>query len=260
MEAAIKIENLSAYYGDVCALSNINLTVKEKDFLGILGPNGGGKSTLLKVVLGILKPSEGYVKVFGESPENVSTPIGYVPQFSKFDKSFPISVKEAVLFGRLGFKNKLFHRFSKKDKEIVDTLMDKLDIYSLRNRQIGQLSGGQLQRVLVARALAVHPRILLLDEPTASVDTSSKSEIYDILKDLNREMTIVVVTHDIGAVSSYVKSLCCLNRVLHYHGEPKLTSSIIQKVYGCPIDLIAHGVPHRVLDEHKEEKHVKRII
>ncbi|MGI6777527.1 MAG: metal ABC transporter ATP-binding protein [Acetivibrionales bacterium] len=254
MEPVIEIKNLSVYYGSICALSNINLSVYERDFLGIMGPNGGGKSTLLKTVLGLQKPTEGSVKIFGQTPGKTYTPIGYVPQFSIFDKDFPISVEEVVLMGRLKGKNCLFHRYSAEDRKIANGLMKELEVYSLRNRQIGQLSGGQLQRVLIARALAVQPIILLLDEPTASLDTESKSGIYKILKELNKRITIIVVTHDMGAVSSYIKTLCCLNGMLHYHGEPKITDDTIKKVYGCPIDLIAHGIPHRVLDIHKEEK------
>jgi len=260
MKPVIEIENLSVYYNDICALSNINLTVNERDFLGIMGPNGGGKSTLLKVILGLLKPSEGSIKILGQAPGKSISPIGYVPQFSGFDKGFPINVQDVVLMGRLKEKNYLFHRYSKEDRAIADTVMKNLDVYNFKDRQIGQLSGGQLQRVLIARALAVQPKVLLLDEPTSSLDTGSKPDIYKILKDLNKEITIIVVTHDIGAVSSYIKTVGCLNKVLYYHSEPKLTYDTIKKVYSCPIDLIAHGIPHRVLDNHKEDKNAEHVI
>lgn len=253
MQKAIEIENLSVYYGNVCALSDLNLVVEEKEFLGIIGPNGGGKSTLIKVMLGLIQPSSGSVKIFGREPGNRSSKLGYVPQFLKFDRNFPINVMDVVLMGRLSEKSGLFHKYSKKDRKIAGMMLEKLGIADLRKRQIGELSGGQLQRVLIARALAVQPRIMLLDEPTASVDSTSKHQIYELLKKLNEEITIIVVTHDTDVVSSHIKSLACLNTKLFYHGSSELNSSTIQQAYGCPVDLIAHGVPHRVLRKHEED-------
>ncbi|MBZ4687904.1 MAG: zinc transport system ATP-binding protein [Clostridia bacterium] len=252
MENVVEIENVSVYYDHVIALSDINLTIKDKDFLGILGPNGGGKSTLLKTILGLLKPATGSIRVFGSPPHKVGGLIGYVPQASKFAKSFPINVWDVVLTGRLRKKNCLFRRYTLQDKEAVRELLNRLNIYDLRDRQIGRLSAGQLQRVLIARALALEPKIILLDEPTASLDSKSRTQIYSILSELNKYMTIILVTHDMGAVSSYVKSIACLNTKLYYHGEPELNSTLVSKIYGCPVDLIAHGVPHRVLQEHEE--------
>jgi zinc transport system ATP-binding protein len=152
-------------------------------------------------------------------------------------------------------KNCLFRRYTLQDKEAVRELLNRLNIYDLRDRQIGRLSAGQLQRVLIARALALEPKIILLDEPTASLDSKSRTQIYSILSELNKYMTIILVTHDMGAVSSYVKSIACLNTKLYYHGEPELNSTLVSKIYGCPVDLIAHGVPHRVLQEHEEGKY-----
>lgn len=252
MEYAIEVKDLSVQYESVCALSNINLNVPQKDFMAIIGPNGGGKSTLLRAVLGLVKPSAGTVKVMGKPCRRAAKPIGYVPQFSSFDRRFPISVEDTVLTGRLPGKVKLFHRYDPGDRKAASLLMEKLEISNLRDRQIGQLSGGQLQRVLIARAMASDPDILLLDEPTASVDATSKLQIYEILNQLNKDMTIIVVTHDTGVLSSHVKSIACLNRELFYHGGPTLDSSVIRQVYGCTVDLIAHGVPHRVLHKHKE--------
>jgi zinc transport system ATP-binding protein len=145
----------------------------------------------------------------------------------------------------------LFLKYSEPDHAIVASLLDKLELADLKNKQIGQLSGGQLQRVLIARAMAMEPRILVLDEPTASVDSASKSRIYEILKELNTSITILIVTHDLSAVSSHIHKIACLNHELYYHGDAELNEEIVEKAYGCPVDLIAHGVPHRILRRHE---------
>jgi len=253
MQNVIELSHVSVFYNDVCALSDINLTVKNKDFLGIIGPNGSGKSTLLKVILGLIKPATGTVRVLGLPPYKAKGRLGYVSQYTNFDRYFPTNVRDVVLMGRLHNKVSLYHRYSDKDFKIVEKLMEDLEIYDIQNRQIGQLSTGQLQRVLIARALAIEPEILLLDEPTSSLDSHSKTQICSILKELNKTITILMVTHDMGVISSYVKSIACLNQKLYYHGEPELNSAIIGKTYGCPVELIAHGIPHRVLAEHLEE-------
>lgn len=253
MSLALEINNLSVFYGEDCALENISLNVEEHEFLGIIGPNGGGKTTLLKAILGLVKPQSGTVRIFGLTGGNARLHIGYVPQFSRFDRRFPISVEEVVLMGRLAGRNPWLVRYEAKDHELVDSLLGRLEILDLKHRQIGQLSGGQLQRVLIARALAVEPRILILDEPTASVDSASKTRIYEILKDLNKEMTILIVTHDLSAVSSNIDKIACLNQQLFYHGRTELEAGLVEKVYGCPVDLIAHGVPHRVLRGHEDD-------
>ncbi len=250
---AIEIRNLSVYYDNLCALDNINLNVKEQEFLGIIGPSGGGKSTLLKSVLGLLKPYAGSIKIFGQ-PLHVSLKqIGYVPQNIRFDRHFPINVKDVVLMGRISKHKPLFLRYGQDDLEIVPRILKDLEIDHLINRQIGQLSGGQLQRVLLARALAVEPRILLLDEPTSNVDSYSKTLIYSILKELSHSIAVIVVTHDIWAIASQIDQIACLNIKLHYHGDTELNDGIIQNVFGCPVDLIAHGVPHRIFREHEKE-------
>ena len=253
MNLALEINNLSVYYGEDCALENISLNVQEHEFLGIIGPNGGGKTTLLKAILGLIQPQTGTIQIFGQSGDKGRRHIGYVPQFSRFDRRFPISVEEVVLMGRLARRSPWFVRFADQDRTLVESLLARLEIADLKHRQIGQLSGGQLQRVLIARALAVDPRILILDEPTASVDSASKTRIYEILKELNKEMTILIVTHDLSAVSSNIDKIACLNQQLFYHGRTELEAGLVEKVYGCPVDLIAHGVPHRVLQGHDDE-------
>lgn len=254
MRNALEIENVNVFYENVEALSDINLKVKENDFLGIIGPNGGGKSTLLKTILGLLKPDTGEIRIFNKFSFEAAGMIGYVPQFSKFNKSFPISVEDVVFMSFLKKNNRMFTKVKTSEKRMAEGIMRELDIFQLKDRQIGQLSGGQLQRVLIARALTLEPRILLLDEPTASLDSNATSQIYNILKNLNEKMTIIMVTHDMSAISAYVKSIACLNKKLFYHGEPNLTENILGKVYGCPIDMIAHGTPHRVLQKHEEEQ------
>lgn len=251
---AVEIQNLSICYDSFSALKDINITIKDKEFIAILGPNGGGKTTFLKAILGLVKPSLGEVKVYGKKPSYKRNAIGYVPQFTKFEKNFPVNVFDVVLMGRLKPGIKFFQKYSKEDIEYAKHIMTLLEIYELKDRQIGQLSGGQMQRVLIARALCTEPKLLLLDEPTASLDVQSKNSIYSLLKELNKDITILVVTHDTGFVFSYVDKIACLNQRLFYHGEPELDKDTMDKVYGCPVDVIAHGeIPHRVFRNHQEE-------
>lgn len=251
-EAAIHIENLSVYYGQTPALAGVCLDVSDGEYLGIIGPNGGGKSTLLKAILGLVPTVSGTIQIYGKSFQMNKGLIGYVPQFTGLDKKFPITVREVVLTGCLKKGLSPFHKYSSEDKAFANGLLDKVGISNLAGRQIAALSGGEFQRMLIARGLAVNPKLLLLDEPTASVDAKSREQIYNLLADLNKNMTIILVTHDLLAVSSQVKKLACLNGHIIYHGEPELNQSIVNTLYGCPVDLIAHGVPHRVLKEHKE--------
>lgn len=246
----IELRDVSVTYGSVTALENINLKVRQNEFLGIIGPNGGGKTTLLKVLLGIITPSKGTVKISSDIA------LGYVPQFTKFNTDFPITVLDVILTGRLPAKLRIFHRYSKQDLDLALSIMNRIGIAQFRNRQIGKLSGGQKQKVLIARALLTEPRILLLDEPTASLDSNAKNEIYNLLKEINKDKTVVMVSHDIGVISSYVDSVACLNKRLYYHGtDTKLSRDKLETTYGCPVELIAHGeTPHRVLGKHEEDK------
>lgn len=246
---AVQIDNLSVYYGQTPAITGVCLDVSDGEYLGIIGPNGGGKSTLLKAILGLVPISWGTVQIFEGSGNNREA-VGYVPQFAALDKRFPITLGEVVLTGRL--KNGLspFFRYTEKDKDFSHQIIKRVGLEGLENRRISELSGGEFQRMLIARALAVNPRLLLLDEPTASVDAASRDQIYTLLAELNKSMTIILVTHDLLAISSQVHKLACLNGHLVYHGEPELKENIVNNLYGCPVDLIAHGVPHRVLREH----------
>jgi len=249
---AVHIDNLAVYYGQTPAIEGVCLDVDEGEYLGIIGPNGGGKSTLLKAILGLIPKASGTIQVYGKAFRKNKGLVGYVPQFTGLDKSFPITTREVVLTGRLKPGLSPFYKFSNEDKEATDELLEKVGIYKLARRQISALSGGEFQKMLIARALAVNPKVLLLDEPTASVDASSRDQIYALLEELNKHMTIILVTHDLLAISSQVRKLACLNGHMVYHGEPELNEKIVNNLYGCPVDLIAHGVPHRMLKEHKE--------
>lgn len=248
---AVRVKGLSVHYGPTPALEDVNLTVADGEYLGIIGPNGGGKSTLLKAILGLVPLTAGSVYIYGKNPKKSKSPVGYVPQFAMLDKKFPITVLEVVLTGRMKPGLTPFVSFSKEDRRIAYQLLERVGVAHLAGRQIAELSGGEFQKMLIARALAVNPRLMLLDEPTASVDPSSRQQIYDLLAELNQEMTIILVTHDLMAISAQVRSLACLNGRLVYHGEPELNENVANSLYGCPVDLIAHGVPHRVLKEHE---------
>lgn len=251
---AVCVDNLTVMYEQTPAIAGVCLDVEVGEYLGIIGPNGGGKTTLLKTILGIVTPVSGKIEIFGRKPGKAGQLLGYVPQITALDKSFPITVHEVVLTGTLNPKLSLFHKYSKSDMEKVDELLERVGIYKLKGRMISELSGGEFQKMLIARALAIDPKLLLLDEPTASVDASARDQIFSMLSELNNSMTIILVTHDLLAVSSHVKSLACLNGRLVYHGSTELNEEVVKTLYGCPIDLIAHGVPHRVLKEHEESE------
>lgn len=247
---AIHVAGLTAAYDENIVLDDVRLDVEIGDYLGIIGPNGGGKSTLLKAIMGLIEVRSGEISILGTSIREGRNQIGYVPQSAEFDRSFPINVVQVVLTGMLSKKLQAFRRYSEQEKEHALSLLDNVGIRHLAQNHISALSGGEFQKMLIARALASDPKILLLDEPTASVDASSRAQIYDLLDKLNDTVTIILVTHDLLAVSSRVRRLACLNSKLIYHGEPELNEDIVSNLYGCPVDLIAHGVPHRVLKEH----------
>lgn len=246
MKSAIKIENLCVHYGELEALHNINLEIEQGEYLGIIGPNGSGKTTLLKSVLGLIPITAGEIQIMGGPISKNRTKIGYVPQLSHANRKFPITVLDVVTSGRINNKITPFYKHKKTDYEIAEKELAFVGLKDFGRRSIDELSGGQFQKVLLARALAMDPDILILDEPTANVDAKSSSDIYELLHEFNRDKTVILVTHDTMAISSNVKTLACLNQTLVYHGEPRLTEDTISNMYGCPIDLIAHGVPHRV--------------
>ncbi len=251
---AIEVEKVSFYYDNYPILTDVSMTVEERDFLAVIGPNGSGKTTLLKVIMGILNPSQGKVRVFGKTPREAAGTVGYVPQDTGLNKDFPISVQDVALMGRIGRLGRE-GRYTSEDRDQARRVLEKVGMWEYHDRQIGKLSGGQRQRVLIARALSSEPSVLLMDEPTASVDAQFHTYLYDLLKDLNSTMTIVVVSHDISVLSSYINSVACLNRTLYYHDAGEITDEMIHSAYQCPVDLIAHGgMPHRVLRKHNHEE------
>ncbi len=236
---AIEIQDLSFSYGKAPVLDQISLEVPEQEFLGIVGPNAGGKSTLLKIILGLLKPRQGKVRVLGLSPVQARRHLGYVPQYPAFARDFPVTVEQVVLMGRLG-QGRIIGGYSRRDREISRRVMAETEILDLAQRRISQLSGGQLQRTLVARALACEPRILLLDEPTANIDMRVENELFDLLKILNQRMTILVVSHDIAFISGYVHRVACLNRTLICHRTENIDGQVIQQLYDGDVRMVAH--------------------
>jgi zinc transport system ATP-binding protein len=226
-------------------LDHVTLEIGPRDFLAIVGPNGGGKTTLLKVLLGLLTPQSGTVE---RRPTRASA-LGYVPQFANFDRDFPLRVSDVVAMGRLGVRGPL-RRYRVEDREAVGRALDRLGLAPLAATPIGSLSGGQLQRALIARALVGAPEVLLLDEPLASVDAEFREVLVETLAELHRKLPVVVVTHDLTPFAGIVRQIACMNRRLHYHAEGKLTPEMLEEVYGCPVELITHGVPHRVLAPH----------
>lgn len=248
----IVVRGLWAGYDREQVLEDVDLTVYERDFVGLIGPNGGGKTTLIRVLLGLLPPTRGEVRIMGRPVREGRRALGYVPQVVEFDHEFPISVWEVARMGRLG-RRRLLQRYTAEDDAIVEKALRQVDVLDLRQRPIGELSGGQRQRVYIARALATQPEILLLDEPTSSVDPQVSNSIYELLQQLNEHVTILLISHDMSAISSYVKTVGCLNRRLFYHHGAEITSDMLELAYQCPIDLIAHGVPHRVFPTHSHD-------
>ena len=250
MQQIIEVRSVTAAYQTKIVLYDISLTVWENDFLGIIGPNGGGKTTLLKIVLGLLKPLQGQV-LFYESGNPVSTfKIGYLPQVNQIDKRFPISVREVVASGLMSEK-KIMRTFSSEQCQQIDEVIGWIGLSHLSKRPIGELSGGELQRVLLGRAIVSHPKALILDEPNTYVDKRFESRLYELLAEINRNTAIILVSHDVGTILPLVKNIACVNETLHYHEGNCLTEEWLEDAYHCPVELVGHGhLPHRVLSKH----------
>ena len=242
-DLVIHVNKLNFSYGNLAVLENISLDIKQGEFVGIVGPNGGGKSTLLKLMLGLLVPDKGAIKIMGKSPSKGRSAIGYVPQYANFERNFPITVLDTVLLGRVTRKS-TFWGHSSEDIQLAEQALRETEIENLKDRILNTLSGGQLQRVLIARALVGNPKILMLDEPTSNIDARMEEDIFDLLKKLNAKSTIIVVSHDIGFISGYVNRVACLNRTLVCHETAAISGKTIEELYGTEVHMIQHSHSH----------------
>lgn len=241
------MKSVSASYGTLTVLRDVNFRVNENDFIGIIGPNGGGKTTLLKIILGLLRPASGLIE-FNRAIVNGKAP-GYLPQLSTGDTSYPVTVTDVVLSGLMTGKG-IFSRMSSADRKKAASIIEDLGLKGMEGATMNELSGGQMQRVYLGRAIIGDPKLLLLDEPGNFVDATFENDFYEKLKELNSRMAILMVSHDIGTISAHVKSFACVNRGLHYHPSNEITNEELL-AYGCPIQLVSHGdIPHTVLKNH----------
>ena len=243
----VRFENVYFSYKDHTVLEDITLSVFENDMLAVIGPNGGGKTTLLRLTLGLIKPTGGTVMLFGKNPEKTRHLAGYLPQQKEINFNFPIDVYEVVLMGR--YKG-IGRSYKREYREAAIKALDTVDMEDFKDRHINSLSGGQLQRILIARSLVSEPKILLLDEPLSGVDSEAQLSFYRLILKLSRMMAIIFVTHDISVISEYFEKVACLNRKLFYHGPKEGSIGKLEDTYGCPVEVIAHGIPHRVLKKH----------
>ena len=251
MDKLIELADITAAYGNKTVLKNVSLSVYTGDFLGIIGPNGGGKTTLLKVILGLLPPTSGTIRFYNQGNVVSSLKIGYLPQLNNIDKKFPISVRDVIASG-LASEKPLFRSFSAKQQERVEEVVGQMGLEALSGRAIGELSGGQLQRVLLGRSIVSRPQVLILDEPNSYVDKRFESRFYQLLEEINEESAVILVSHDIGTVLSMVKNIACVNETLHYHSGTNVSEEWLGEKYACPIEIIGHGdLPHRVLKKHE---------
>ena len=252
----IRLRDVGVRYEGVVALEHVTLDIFNNDFVGIIGPNGGGKSSLVKAIMGIT-PHTGDIEfdqsiIYGGKPH-----IGYMPQITTFDKAFPISVEEVVMSG-LQREHGMLRRYTNEDRKRVKEILELTSLNNLSKRAIGELSGGQQQRVLLCRAIISNPKVLILDEPTNFVDNRFENELYNLLHHLSEHMAIVMVSHDIGTISSVVRSIVCVNRHVHRHDSNIITEEQLRN-YNCPIQLISHGnIPHTILGEHHSCPHCKK--
>jgi zinc transport system ATP-binding protein len=248
MVSLFEMSSLSASYGTNMVLQDINFRVVENDFIGVIGPNGGGKTTLLRLILGLLKPVSGEI-TFNSELLNRNR-IGYLPQMSTGDINYPVTVTDIVLSGLMIGKG-IISRMSFADKKKAAMVIDELGLSGMAGSTLNELSGGQMQRVFLGRAIIGEPKLLLLDEPGNFVDTIFENDFYEKLRELNKRMAILMVSHDVGTISSHIKSFACVNRSLHYHPSNEITNDDLLS-YNCPIQVITHGdIPHTVLKYHK---------
>jgi zinc transport system ATP-binding protein len=251
--SVLEVKSLRKRFGDVEVLRGIDLKLERGEVLSIIGSSGGGKTTLVKCILGLHHPDEGRIRCFREGREVSKLAIGYLPQYNTIDKKFPISVYEVILSGLSGQKS-LFRGYSAEQHEQVHETLVRMGLEGLEDRPIGQLSGGQLQRALLGRALVSNPEVLILDEPNTYIDKQFETKLYSLLEEINRECAIVLISHDIGTILQNVKSVACVNGTLDYHPDTEVSPEWLGEHFGCPIELVGHGhLPHRVLKNHSHK-------
>lgn len=241
----IRVENVSFKYNNDLVIENAHFHIKRRSFISFVGPNGGGKSTLAKLILGLLKPLNGTISIFGKSPFDARGDVSYVPQYSNFDLDFPINVQDVVLMGRLK-RGKLF--YNKKDKEKSEAALEDVDLKGYGKRHFSELSGGQRQRVLIARAIVSDPEVLILDEPTSNIDKTTENKLYELLFRLNKDMTIILISHDLTFVSENINKVICINKVVKIHPTGHLDETSVDKLFGRPVKVVHHQTK-------MEEKH-----
>jgi zinc transport system ATP-binding protein len=234
----IKFDNVDFSYDKEIVLEKVSIQLYQKEMVSIIGPNGSGKTTMLKLMLGLLKPTGGKITIFGKSPEKVRHVFGYVPQHASFDPRFPVNVFDVVLMGSL--KSRTFGLYNKSDKKKAYSALDRIGLIDLKNRSFATLSGGQQQRVLIARALAGDPEVLLMDEPTANVDRKAEQDLYALIQDLSKKYTVILVSHDLGVVPKISDLIICVNRNVMIHTKEELTGQSIQEMYSCHVDFVRH--------------------
>jgi len=238
-EVVVSFRDVDFSYNSIPVLEDVNFTIYDRSFISIVGPNAGGKTTLLKLMLGLLEPSRGTIEIFALPPDRASALIGYMPQHVQFDPHFPVTVLDVVLMGRLGNGTR-FGPYRKRDRAICLEALKKLEMYDAWKHPFGALSGGQRQRVLIARALATEPKLLLLDEPTSNVDMAVETELFELLNTLSKTITVIVVSHDLGFVSQYVQRVVCVNRSVAVHPTAAITGEMISDLYGATVRMVQH--------------------
>ena len=249
----IQISDLCAAYEEKTVLSHVELTVYERDFLGIIGPNGGGKTTLIKCILGLHQLQKGKIHFYKNGKEVPEINMGYLPQYNNIDKKFPISVYEVILSG-LSKQKSIFQRYNNEQHELVRQMIIQMGLEGMDKRAIGELSGGQLQRALLGRALVSNPEVIILDEPNTYIDKRFEAKLYSLLEEINKERAIILVSHDIGTILKNVKTIACVNETVHYHPHTEIPTEWLEENFGCPIEMLGHGsFPHRVLKCHDHE-------
>lgn len=248
----LEINNLSAAYEGRTVLHHVNLSIYPHDFLGIIGPNGGGKTTLIKCILGLLHPVDGEIIYHPQRINHTSLTMGYLPQYNTIDRKFPITVEEVILSG-LSSQKSLTSRFTDTHYQKARSVITRMGLEGMEQRAIGDLSGGQIQRALLGRAIISDPEVVILDEPSTYIDKRFEARLYELLTEINKECAIILVSHDIGTILQQVKSVACVNETLDYHPSTEyVTGEWLERNFNCPIELLGHGsLPHRILSNHK---------